>query len=88
MSNKTPTRHLDADGDGVADDVKLMQNNQRIIVQSYFTERYLQLLEDFEEEGGGNYVTDENEEEISFKQDDPEESKLNIICHEFLKQGK
>lgn len=85
MSNKTPTRHLDEDGDGVADDVKLMQNHQRIIIQSFYSERYLQLLEDFEEEGQEDYMTDVNEGEISFKQDDPDQSKLNIICHEFLK---
>lgn len=48
MSNMNPTKFLDEDGDGVVDDVKLMQNNQRVMIQSFYNERYLQLLEDIE----------------------------------------
>jgi hypothetical protein len=42
MSNKQPTKFLDADGDGFKD-MKLIANNQKIMIQSWLNEKYLQL---------------------------------------------
>mmetsp|Transcript_30174 Transcript_30174/g.46106 ORF Transcript_30174/g.46106 Transcript_30174/m.46106 type:complete len:580 (-) Transcript_30174:7543-9282(-) len=48
MSTKNPDKFtdLDEDGDGKIDESKLLHNSQRIMIQSYIEDNYLQLYED------------------------------------------
>ena len=41
MSNKTATKFLDEDGDGMVDDPKFMVGNSRVLVQAWRNEKYL-----------------------------------------------
>jgi len=40
---------VDADGDGVIDNYKLLASNQRVMIKSYLEDKYLQLYDELDE---------------------------------------
>ena len=86
MANKTPTKYLDEDNDGVIDDPKFIQGNNCVLVQAWKTERYLQIAgeQKFKADDGEEVSeSDISQEDLNVKEEDMSDSQLRIAAGEF-----